>query len=76
MLDKFIQGKSRFLPVLIKLRKYNKAVNVVQLLTDYFINDLGVNNFNILSLKLLLKNINVVLIFDGFDEIAKKSISI
>lgn len=72
LLDKFIQGKSRFLPVLIKLRKYNKAVNVVQLLTDYFINDLGVNNFNILSLKLLLKNINVVLIFDGFDEIAKK----
>jgi len=72
LLDKFIQGKSRFLPILIKLRGYNKAISVAQLLTDYFVNDLGINNFNILSLKLLLKNINVVLIFDGFDEIAKK----
>lgn len=72
LLDNFLQGKSGFLPILIKLRGYNKAVGVTQLLTDYFVNDLGINNFNILSLKLLLKNINVVLIFDGFDEIAKK----
>lgn len=72
LLNKFIQGKSGFLPILIKLRGYNKAVGIAQLLTDYFVNELGINNFNILSLKLLLKNINVVLIFDGFDEIAKK----
>lgn len=72
LLDKFIQEKSSFLPILIKLRGYNKAVGVTQLLTDYFVNDLGITNFNILSLKLLLKNINVVLIFDGFDEVAKK----
>lgn len=72
LLDKFIQGRSRVLPILIKLRGYNKAVGVAQLLTDYFVNDLGINNFNILSLKLLLKNINTVLIFDGFDEVAKK----
>ena len=72
LLDNFLQGKSGVLPILIKLRGYNKAVGVAQLLTDYFVNDLGINNFNIMSLKLLLKNINVVLIFDGFDEIAKK----
>lgn len=72
LLDKFIQGKSSYLPILIKLRGYNKAVGIIQLLTDYFVNSLGINNFNALSLKLLLKNINTVLIFDGFDEIAKK----
>lgn len=72
LLEKFIQGKSGYLPIMIKLRGYNKAVGVAQLLTDYFVNSLGINNFNIVSLKLLLKNINVVLIFDGFDEVAKK----
>lgn len=72
LLDKFLQGTSKYLPILIKLRGYNKAVGINQLLTDYFVNTLGINNFNILSLKLLLKYTNVVLIFDGFDEIAKK----
>lgn len=72
LLDKFIKDKSNFLPILIKLRNYNKAVGISQLLTDYFVNDLGINNFNFSSFKLLLKNINVVLIFDGYDEVAKK----
>ena len=72
LLDKFIQGKSRFLPVFIKLRGYNKAVGIKQVLTDYFVNVLGINNFNMVLLKLLIKNMNVVFIFDGFDEIAKK----
>lgn len=72
LLDTFIKDKSNFLPILIKLRNYNKAVGISQLLTDYFVNDLGINNFNFSSFKLLLKNINVVLIFDGYDEVAKK----
>ena len=72
LLKGFLQGKSIFLPILVKLRSYNKAVGIGQLLTDYFVNDLGINNFNLSSLKLLLKNLNVVLIFDGYDEVAKK----
>lgn len=72
LLDNFIQNKANYLPLLIKLRGYNKAVGLCQLLTDYFVNDLGINNFNVASLKLLLKNLNIVLIFDGYDEVAKK----
>lgn len=72
LLDKFIEMKSNILPILVKLRGYNKAVGIAQLLTDYFVNELGINNFNMSSLKLLLKNMNVVMIFDGYDEVAKK----
>lgn len=72
LLDHFLQGRSAYFPLLIKLRGYNKAVGIGQILTDYFVNDLGVSNFSLGALKLLLKNINVVLIFDGYDEVAKK----
>jgi len=72
MLNQFMQNQSASLPLLIKLRGYNKAVGLSQVLTDYFVNDLGVSNFNIGAFKLLLKNINVILIFDGYDEVAKK----
>lgn len=72
LLDSFMKYKSGYFPLLIKLRGYNKAVGINQLLTDYFVNSLGINNFNIASFKLLLKNLNVVLIFDGYDEVAKK----
>lgn len=72
LLKKFMEEDSLYLPLLIKLRGYNKAVDINQLLTDYFVNKLNMTNFNISSLKLLLKNINVVLIFDGYDEVAKK----
>ena len=68
--------KSGYFPLLIKLRGYNKAVGINQLLPDYFVNSLGINNFNITSFKLLLKNLDVVLIFDGYDEVAKKWIMI
>lgn len=72
LLTLFIEQKSPYLPILIKLRSYNKAVGIAQILTDYFVNELGINIFNIGTLKLLLKNIHVVLIFDGYDEVAKK----
>lgn len=72
LLELFLQGKSTFLPLLIKLRGYNKAVGIGQLLTDYFVNDLGITNFSMGAFRLLLKNIDAVLIFDGYDEVAKK----
>jgi len=71
-LDGFLSHKSSFLPILIKLRNYNKAVGVSQILTDYFVNDLGINNFNLATFNLMLRNLDVILIFDGFDEVAKK----
>ena len=76
LLDSFMKYKSGYFPLLIKLRGYNKAVGINQLLPDYFVNSLGINNFNITSFKLLLKNLDVVLIFDGYDEVAKKWIMI
>jgi len=72
LLDKYIQEESTYLPIFIKLRSYNKAVEITQLLTDYFVNKLGISNFNTSSLKLLTKNIDVVFIFDGYDEVAKR----
>lgn len=72
LLDQFIQNRSTYFPLLVKLRGYNKAIGLGQVLTDYFVNDLGVSNFNIRAFKLLLKNINAILIFDGYDEVAKK----
>lgn len=72
LLDLYMCGKTRYLPILIKLRGYNKALSISQLLTDYFINELKITNFNIEALKMMLKNIDVLLIFDGYDEVAKK----
>ena len=72
LLNRFFQDRSACFPLLIKLRGYNKAVGIGQILTDYFVNDLGISNFNLGAFKLLLKNINTVLIFDGYDEVAKK----
>ena len=72
LLDRFLQDRSACLPLLIRLRGYNKAVGIGQILTDYFVNELGISNFNLRAFKLLLKNINAVLIFDGYDEVAKK----
>lgn len=66
-------GQPNYFPIMIKLRGYNKATGLNESITNYFVNDLGVTNFNIHSLKMLLKNLNVVLILDGFDEIAKKA---
>lgn len=66
-------GQPNFFPILIKLRGYNRAVGLNESITNYFVNDLGVANFNIHSLRLLLKSLNVVLVLDGFDEIANKT---
>ena len=71
-LDLFRKERSSYFPILIKLRGYNKSIGIDELLTDYFINHLGITNFNIKSFKMLLKNINILLVLDGFDEIAKK----
>ncbi|MDR1796875.1 MAG: trypsin-like peptidase domain-containing protein [Clostridiales Family XIII bacterium] len=72
LLQKYLAGKSGLLPIMIRLRGYNKAADIKGLITDYFVNDLGIANFNIASFNLLLRNLRVVLIFDGYDEVAKK----
>lgn len=72
LLQNFIEMKSLYLPILVKLRSYYKAISINQLLTDYFVNELAINNFNIGSLNLLMRNLPIVFIFDGFDEVAKK----
>lgn len=72
LLEDFTNGKGEFFPILIKLRRYNKAIGIKEILTDYFVNELAINNFNISTFQLLLKHMNVVLIFDGYDEIGKR----
>ena len=74
LLDQYCKSDhSGFFPIMIKLRGYNKAAGLNEIITNYFVNELGIPNFNIHSLKIFLKNMNVLLILDGFDEIAKKA---
>ena len=74
LLDQYCKSdQSGFFPIMIKLRGYNKAAGLNEIITNYYVNELGIPNFNIHSLKIFLKNMNVLLILDGFDEIAKKA---
>lgn len=72
LLQKYINKEETFFPIVVKLRSYNKAVGVTQILTDYFVNDLGMSNFNIETFNIIRKKLNILLIFDGYDEVAKK----
>lgn len=67
-----LRGKNCPLPILIHLRDYNKAVDMEQLVTDLLINKCKIPNGNYQTFLELLKNGHFLLIFDGFDEIAKR----
>jgi len=60
------------LPIYIKLRKYNKAVDIESLITNLLVNECKIQNANIITFKEFLLYSNTILIFDGFDEIAKR----
>ncbi|MCO1600023.1 restriction endonuclease [Desulfosporosinus nitroreducens] len=67
-----LRGKNLPLPILIHLRDYSKAVDMEQLVTDLLINKCKIPNGNYQTFLELLRTGHFLLIFDGFDEIAKR----
>lgn len=60
------------IPLFISLRDYSKAINVQQLITDLLINTYGLRLSSYEAFQKLLETGKLVLIFDGFDEMATK----
>jgi uncharacterized protein YjbI with pentapeptide repeats len=67
-----LQGESIRIPIIIKLRDYNKAFDLEQLITDLFVNKLRIPNGTFDVFYELLSRGYFVLIFDGFDEAATR----
>jgi len=72
LIKKYKANESPYIPILICLRDFTKSLSIDDLLTNFFINKNNINNGNIKTFNQLLKHRKVVLIFDGFDEIAKR----
>lgn len=66
------QGKSVPLPIYIQLKDYTKAINMDSLITNLLVNNCRIPNASIHTFKELLECIDIILIFDGFDEIARR----
>lgn len=70
--EAYLSGTGEYIPIFIPLKKYAKAVNMDNLFLDIFINEYQTINLNIQALKFMFKYMKFVLLFDGFDEAAKR----
>ena len=61
------------IPLFISLRDYATAVNIRQLITDLLLNKYGVPIANYSVFNRFLESRRLILIFDGFDEMATKT---
>ena len=68
----YFEGESEYIPIFIPLRDYAKAINLENLFLDIFVNKCHMPNVSIDAFKLMLKYMKFVLLFDGFDEVAKR----
>jgi uncharacterized protein YjbI with pentapeptide repeats len=66
------QGKQVPLPIYIQLKDYAKAINMDSLITNLLINNCRIHNASIHTFRELLESMDVILVFDGFDEIARR----
>ncbi|KMM37932.1 restriction endonuclease [Guptibacillus hwajinpoensis] len=69
---KILNGEDAPLPILIQLRDYTKAVDMEQLITNFLVNKCQIPNGNLNTFLQMLEYGYIVLIFDGFDEIARR----
>ncbi len=60
------------IPLFVSLRDYSKAINIQQLITDLLINHYGVQIQGFGVFQKFVETGKMVLIFDGFDEMATK----
>lgn len=72
LIKEYQLNNNNYLPIFIPLRDYSKTPSIDDMLTSLFINKYHINNGSILVFRQLIKYGRVVLIFDGFDEIAKR----
>jgi len=63
---------SNRIPILINLRDYSKAMNLKQLITDLLVNTHRIQNMTNSIFMKMNEAGKLVLIFDGFDEMAQK----
>lgn len=61
------------IPLFISLRDYAKAVNLQQLITDLLLNKYNIRIDNYAVFQRFLESGRLILIFDGFDEMATKT---
>lgn len=70
--DEFLHSDSEYIPIFVPLKKYAKAINLENLFLDIFVNECHMSNVSIEAFKLMMKYMKFVLLFDGFDEVAKR----
>lgn len=72
LINKYIANGNGYLPIIIYLKEYTKAFDIDELLTNFFINKYKIPNGSIATFKEFLRFGKILLIFDGFDEVAKR----
>ena len=72
MSNDYLQGKSQYIPLFIPLKDFTKAISFENLFTNFFANKCNISNPNIEAFRLLLKYQKFIILFDGFDEVAKR----
>ncbi|HWO98314.1 MAG TPA: pentapeptide repeat-containing protein [Bacillus sp. (in: firmicutes)] len=68
----YLSGKDVPIPILIQLRDYERAVSLQDLITSFLVNKWKIPNGNFETFIEILEMGYIVLIFDGFDEIARR----
>jgi len=66
-------GNQRHTPILFNLREYRKSFSIKQLVTDTLVNQYGLELRSFMAFERLCSSGNVLLVLDGFDEMADKS---
>lgn len=68
----YLKGECDYIPLYIPLRDYVKAIDFDNLFVNFFSNKCNITNANLNAFKFLLKYKKFVILFDGFDEVAKR----
>lgn len=69
---KILSGSEAPIPIFIQLRDYEKAFDMEQLITSMLVNKCKIVNGNFNTFLELLELGYLILIFDGFDEVARR----
>ena len=70
--NSYISGEDEYIPLFIPLKDYAKAIDFNNLFTNFFVNKCFITNGNMEAFNFLIKYKKFVILFDGFDEVAKR----
>lgn len=74
LMDKYIRKTGEnYTPILINLREYQQASNIQQVITDTLLNQYGIPINSFMAFEKVCMSGNVLLVLDGFDEMADRS---